>query len=97
MRRGAHRPPEGGVRRALATAQAEPTPAEAPAETVLLSFAERASVLEYRITSGELQADEEVVRLLADLRKAVGARPGSAVDSSPAAPGAPLREGDVTA
>ncbi|MFK4272534.1 helix-turn-helix domain-containing protein [Streptomyces milbemycinicus] len=97
VRRGAHRPPEGGVRRALATAQAKPPPTEAPAETVLLSFAERASVLEHRITSGELQADEEVVRLLADLRKIVGARPGSAIDSSPAAPGTPLREGGITA
>ncbi|MFD4740161.1 helix-turn-helix domain-containing protein [Streptomyces virginiae] len=58
------RPREGGVRRAVAAAAA----AEESAAAALAELAARASRLQDRIASGELHADDEVVRLLADLR-----------------------------
>ncbi|MFI8916503.1 helix-turn-helix domain-containing protein [Streptomyces sp. NPDC053513] len=58
------RPREGGVRRAVAAAAA----AEESAAAALRELAARASRLQDRIASGELHADGEVVRLLADLR-----------------------------
>lgn len=63
---GQLRPPlrEGAVRRAVAAAAV----AEESAATALREFAARASRLEQRIASGELHADDEVVRLLTDLR-----------------------------